>query len=189
MPKRPAASTMTSGRSTPRAVANVTAITDLRQPRMLTPQRGKGDGLRHFGYQKERKFYNGVTMDDIHAEPKSTVLGIQGSQQLPCSPPSSNELAERHAKALTSPHRSMVQARHRRPRHPPRLRELARSAEPHHPARALPDGQHQARAPQGRRGRAGHRDPLRRRPDHPLRCVRARGDMMSPRACDTRSPG
>lgn len=24
------------------------------------------DGLRHFGYQKEAKFYNGVTMDDIH---------------------------------------------------------------------------------------------------------------------------
>ncbi|KAK3365998.1 hypothetical protein B0T24DRAFT_637581 [Lasiosphaeria ovina] len=40
------------------------------------------DGLRHFGYQKERKFYNGVTMDDIHAcdvetGEKSTVNGIQ----------------------------------------------------------------------------------------------------------------
>jgi hypothetical protein len=24
------------------------------------------DGLRHFAYQKEQKFYGGVTMDDIH---------------------------------------------------------------------------------------------------------------------------
>ncbi|KAL2379660.1 hypothetical protein BDBG_09155 [Blastomyces gilchristii SLH14081] len=24
------------------------------------------DGLRHFGYQKEKRFYNGVTMEDIH---------------------------------------------------------------------------------------------------------------------------
>ena len=34
-----------------------------------------GDGLRHFAYQKARKFYNGVTMDQIHAE-GSTVLGV-----------------------------------------------------------------------------------------------------------------
>ncbi|KAJ9662230.1 hypothetical protein H2201_006160 [Coniosporium apollinis] len=33
------------------------------------------DGLRHFAYQKEAKFYNGVTMDDIHAE-GSVVNGI-----------------------------------------------------------------------------------------------------------------
>ncbi|KAL2875306.1 hypothetical protein SGCOL_009469 [Colletotrichum sp. CLE4] len=25
------------------------------------------DGLRHFGYQKEEKFYNGVSMDEVHA--------------------------------------------------------------------------------------------------------------------------
>jgi len=40
------------------------------------------DGLRHFAYQKEKKFYNGVTMDDIHGTDshggKSTVNGIQG---------------------------------------------------------------------------------------------------------------
>jgi hypothetical protein len=41
------------------------------------------DGLRHFGYQKEQKFYNGVTMEDIHAVDEhghrvSTVNGIQG---------------------------------------------------------------------------------------------------------------
>ncbi|KAH8908593.1 hypothetical protein BR93DRAFT_944186 [Coniochaeta sp. PMI_546] len=39
------------------------------------------DGLRHFGYQQEKKFYNGVTMDDIHGTDsngdKTTVNGIQ----------------------------------------------------------------------------------------------------------------
>ncbi|KAK5656123.1 hypothetical protein OQA88_4883 [Cercophora sp. LCS_1] len=39
------------------------------------------DGLRHFGYQKEKVFYNGVTMEDIHGVDergeKSTVNGIQ----------------------------------------------------------------------------------------------------------------
>ncbi|KAI4834482.1 hypothetical protein E4T45_10038 [Aureobasidium sp. EXF-8846] len=33
------------------------------------------DGLRHFAYQKEAKFYNGVTLDDIHSE-NSTINGI-----------------------------------------------------------------------------------------------------------------
>ncbi|KAK6062413.1 hypothetical protein SCUP234_07321 [Seiridium cupressi] len=38
------------------------------------------DGLRHFGYQKEKLFYNGVTMKQIHGfneQGKSTVNGIQ----------------------------------------------------------------------------------------------------------------
>ncbi|KAK4981178.1 hypothetical protein LTR66_010173 [Elasticomyces elasticus] len=35
-----------------------------------------GDGLRHFGYQKEAKFYNGVTLEDIHGEHKTNVNGI-----------------------------------------------------------------------------------------------------------------
>ena len=35
-----------------------------------------GDGLRHFGYQKEQKFYNGVTLEDIHSG--SNVNGIHG---------------------------------------------------------------------------------------------------------------
>ncbi|KAI1080648.1 hypothetical protein F5B20DRAFT_538437 [Whalleya microplaca] len=38
------------------------------------------DGLRHFAYQKEQQFYNGVTMDDIHAVSedgkRATVNGI-----------------------------------------------------------------------------------------------------------------
>ncbi|KAB5545709.1 hypothetical protein GE09DRAFT_1289235 [Coniochaeta sp. 2T2.1] len=34
------------------------------------------DGLRHYAYQGEKRFYNGVTMEDIHAE-GSTVNGIQ----------------------------------------------------------------------------------------------------------------
>lgn len=49
------------------------------------------DGLRHFGYQKEAKFYNGVTLDDIHAKDscgkKATVNGIQGQSGRPLSPP------------------------------------------------------------------------------------------------------
>lgn len=58
------------------------------------------DGLRHFGYQQEKVFYNGVTMEDIHggevrvlgedsggggqeqAKKKSTVNGIQGEQDM-----------------------------------------------------------------------------------------------------------
>ncbi|KAK6400335.1 hypothetical protein LTR81_024384 [Elasticomyces elasticus] len=37
------------------------------------------DGLRHFGYQREAKFYHGVTLDDIHGtngHEKSNVNGI-----------------------------------------------------------------------------------------------------------------
>ncbi|KAI9703543.1 MAG: hypothetical protein M1820_005847 [Bogoriella megaspora] len=40
-----------------------------------TQSSSQWDGLRHFAYQKERKFYNGVTMDQIHAE-GSNVLGV-----------------------------------------------------------------------------------------------------------------
>lgn len=43
------------------------------------------DGLRHFGYQKEAKFYGGVTLEDIHGKDshgkKSTVNGIHGESQ------------------------------------------------------------------------------------------------------------
>jgi hypothetical protein len=41
--------------------------------------KSKGDGLRHFAYQKEEKFYNGVTLDDIHGENKTNVNGIGGT--------------------------------------------------------------------------------------------------------------
>lgn len=41
------------------------------------------DGLRHFAYQREERFYNGVTMEDIHGVgadgKKSTVNGIHGA--------------------------------------------------------------------------------------------------------------
>lgn len=41
------------------------------------------DGFRHFGYQKEAKFYNGVTLEDIHGKgsdgKKKTVNGIHGT--------------------------------------------------------------------------------------------------------------
>ncbi|PGH17553.1 hypothetical protein AJ79_01153 [Helicocarpus griseus UAMH5409] len=42
-----------------------------------TQSSSQWDGLRHFGYQNEKKFYNGVTMDDIHGSEDSTVNGIQ----------------------------------------------------------------------------------------------------------------
>jgi hypothetical protein len=36
------------------------------------------DGFRHFGYQKEAKFYNGRTLGDILGPNSSDVLGIGG---------------------------------------------------------------------------------------------------------------
>ena len=48
-----------------------------------TQSSSQWDGLRHFGYQEEKLFYNGVGQGEIHgvdAETgeRSTVLGIQG---------------------------------------------------------------------------------------------------------------
>ncbi|KAI9721095.1 MAG: hypothetical protein M1812_002576 [Candelaria pacifica] len=40
-----------------------------------TQSSSQWDGLRHFAYQKEKLFYNGVTMEDIHAD-NSVVNGI-----------------------------------------------------------------------------------------------------------------
>lgn len=44
-----------------------------------TQSSSQWDGLRHFGYQKEKVFYNGVTLDDIHGEHATNVNGIHGS--------------------------------------------------------------------------------------------------------------
>lgn len=44
-----------------------------------TQSSSQWDGLRHFGYQKEQVFYNGVTLDDIHGtngKNKTNVNGI-----------------------------------------------------------------------------------------------------------------
>ncbi|MCJ1254541.1 hypothetical protein MMC24_002356 [Lignoscripta atroalba] len=41
-----------------------------------TQSSSQWDGLRHFAYQKEQKFYNGVTLDDIHGENKTNINGI-----------------------------------------------------------------------------------------------------------------
>ncbi|MCJ1297817.1 hypothetical protein MMC08_000605, partial [Hypocenomyce scalaris] len=41
-----------------------------------TQSSSQWDGLRHFAYQEEQKFYNGVTMEDIHGEHKTNVNGI-----------------------------------------------------------------------------------------------------------------
>ncbi|KAF2653676.1 hypothetical protein K491DRAFT_602425 [Lophiostoma macrostomum CBS 122681] len=35
------------------------------------------DSLRHFAYQKEQTFYNGVTQEQIHSQPKSNVNSLQ----------------------------------------------------------------------------------------------------------------
>ncbi|KAL2846469.1 putative cyclase-domain-containing protein [Aspergillus pseudoustus] len=36
------------------------------------------DSFRHFAYQEEKKFYNGVTQDEIHNTPNSTINGLDG---------------------------------------------------------------------------------------------------------------
>ena len=41
-----------------------------------TQSSSQWDGLRHFAYQKEAKFYNGVTLSDIHGPGASNVNGI-----------------------------------------------------------------------------------------------------------------
>ncbi|PSK55911.1 hypothetical protein B9Z65_4789 [Elsinoe australis] len=41
-----------------------------------TQSSSQWDGLRHFAYQKAARFYNGVTLDDIHGPQKSNVNGI-----------------------------------------------------------------------------------------------------------------
>jgi hypothetical protein len=43
-----------------------------------TQSSSQWDGLRHFGYQKHAKFYNGVTLEDIHGANKTNVNGIGG---------------------------------------------------------------------------------------------------------------
>ena len=63
------------GHSTARVQANVSPKRFFWTPTALMC-RVAGDGLRHFAYQKEQKFYNGVTLEQIHSE--STVNGIQG---------------------------------------------------------------------------------------------------------------
>ncbi|KAF2101988.1 hypothetical protein NA57DRAFT_73428 [Rhizodiscina lignyota] len=42
-----------------------------------TQSSSQWDGLRHFAYQKEGKFYNNVSQDDIHGDPNSTVNGAE----------------------------------------------------------------------------------------------------------------
>lgn len=46
-----------------------------RTKQIISPTLLPGDGLRHFGYQDCAKFYNGATIEDIHA-PNSTINGI-----------------------------------------------------------------------------------------------------------------
>ncbi|GAB7351379.1 hypothetical protein MBLNU459_g2060t1 [Dothideomycetes sp. NU459] len=41
-----------------------------------TQSSSQWDGLRHFAYQEAQKFYNGVTLDDIHGPNKTNVNGI-----------------------------------------------------------------------------------------------------------------
>jgi hypothetical protein len=39
------------------------------------------DGLRHFAYQKEAKFYNGVTLDDMYKQDKSIKSNVNGVEK------------------------------------------------------------------------------------------------------------
>jgi len=48
-----------------------------------TQSSSQWDGLRHFAYQKERLFYNGVTMEDIHSPNCRNVNGIGGKWSVP----------------------------------------------------------------------------------------------------------
>ena len=44
---------------------------------MLT---NEGDGLRHFAYQEDQVFYNGITLDEIHGSNHyDNVNGIPGT--------------------------------------------------------------------------------------------------------------
>jgi hypothetical protein len=46
-----------------------------------TQSSSQWDGLRHYGYQKEKRFYNGITLDDFFGEHKTDVLGIQNMSE------------------------------------------------------------------------------------------------------------
>jgi hypothetical protein len=39
------------------------------------------DGLRHFAYQKEAKFYNGVTLDDMFREDRKKKWNVKGIEK------------------------------------------------------------------------------------------------------------
>ena len=56
----------------------VIAIQAIHRSVLLLTGATLGDGLRHFAYQKEERFYNGVTLDDIHGEDRTNVNGIHG---------------------------------------------------------------------------------------------------------------
>ncbi|QIW95018.1 hypothetical protein AMS68_000536 [Peltaster fructicola] len=43
-----------------------------------TQSSSQWDGLRHFGYQKEKVFYNGVTLDDIHGTNGKQASNVNG---------------------------------------------------------------------------------------------------------------
>ena len=78
---------MMSGLSIRRAAASVRLSHTLRlhvDP-VLIPA-SAGDGLRHFAYQEEQIFYNGVTMEDIHGEHRTNVNGIHGKSSWPPLP-------------------------------------------------------------------------------------------------------
>ncbi|KAI9669389.1 MAG: hypothetical protein M1831_000425 [Alyxoria varia] len=45
-----------------------------------TQSSSQWDGLRHFAYQNEQKFYNGATLKDIHDDPDG-ILGIHASSK------------------------------------------------------------------------------------------------------------
>lgn len=74
--QRPEQSTTIYGLSTAKVLVNVRFRPSSEMQHGVLMSVITGDGLRHFGYQKEQRFYNGVTLDQIHSE--STVNGIHG---------------------------------------------------------------------------------------------------------------
>ena len=73
---------MMFGVSILKVVANVRFQPQKLVRRVYSPNSQIGDGLRHYGYQKEKKFYNGVTIDDIHGPDATNVNGIGGESLL-----------------------------------------------------------------------------------------------------------
>lgn len=132
------------------------------------------DGFRHFGYQKEKKFYNGVTLEDIHGTDangkKTTVNGIQGESGARVV----NDVRRATGSVtwgLTGCFHhahSLCREGHRGARHPGRPVQLAPEAT--RPGaegvQLLRDVEHPAQGHQGLPGGAGHRGQVRRHPVH-----------------------
>ncbi|KAF2761343.1 hypothetical protein EJ05DRAFT_260139 [Pseudovirgaria hyperparasitica] len=101
-----------------------------------TQSSSQWDGPRHFGYQQERRFYNGATLEDIH-KPGSSHLGIGAWSE--SSIVSHTILLNYHTQRL---------------------------AQTPSPTTPFPRRQRSPNAPQSRRRSTAHRHQTRRHPHH-----------------------